>query len=85
MILKIPLSNNLPEDKIIWIGNKRGFFIVKSAYYVATKLLATGDEGESSNGDPNAWIWRKLWSLCSQIWLQKAFKLLVYVQFVMRG
>lgn len=30
-ILKIPLSHNMPEDKLIWIGNKRGVFIVKSA------------------------------------------------------
>ena len=25
-ILKIPLSHNLPKDKLIWIGNKRGEF-----------------------------------------------------------
>ena len=25
-ILNIPLSYNLPEDKIIWVGNKRGMF-----------------------------------------------------------
>ena len=37
-ILKIPLSQNFPEDKLIWIGNKRGVFIVKSAYFIAAKL-----------------------------------------------
>ena len=31
LILRIPLSHNLPEDKIIWIGNNRGDFTVKSA------------------------------------------------------
>ena len=31
IILKIPLSYNLPNDKLIWIGNKRGEFTVKSA------------------------------------------------------
>ena len=60
MILKIPQSHNLPEDKLIWIGNKRGVFTVRSAYFVATKLLDIRDEGECSSGDPNAWIWRKI-------------------------
>ena len=63
MILKIPVNYNLPEDKFIWMGNKRGVFTVKSAYFVANKLLNTRDEGECSSGDPNAWIWRKIWSL----------------------
>ena len=38
-ILNIPLSYNLPEDKIICIGNKRGEFTMKSAYYIALKVL----------------------------------------------
>jgi len=37
-ILNIPLSYSLPEDSIMWMGNKRGVFIVKSAYYVALPL-----------------------------------------------
>jgi len=56
MILKIPLSYNLPEDKLIWVGNKKGEFTVKSAYFVTNKLLDTRDEGECSSGDPNARI-----------------------------
>ena len=28
-ILNIPLSHNLPEDKIIWVGNKKGIFFCK--------------------------------------------------------
>ncbi|KAL0001183.1 hypothetical protein SO802_014964 [Lithocarpus litseifolius] len=63
MILKIPLSHNLPKDKLIWIGNRKGVFTVKSAYFVPTKLLDKRDEGECSSGDPNAQIWRKIWSL----------------------
>ena len=62
-ILKIPLCYNLPEDKLIWIGNKRGDFTVKSAYFVAIKILDSRVEGECSSGDPNAQIWRKIWSL----------------------
>ena len=30
VILNIPLSYTLPEDKIIWVCNKRGIFSIKS-------------------------------------------------------
>ncbi|XP_023886638.1 uncharacterized protein LOC111998774 [Quercus suber] len=62
-ILKIPLSQNLPEETLIWIGNKRGVFTVKSAYFIAAKLQAGKDMGESSSGDLNALIWKNLWKL----------------------
>ena len=62
-ILKIPLCYNLPEDKLIWMGNKKGDFKVKSAYFVAAKILDTRVDGECSFGNPNARIWRKIWSL----------------------
>ena len=32
-LLNILLSYNLLEDKIIWVGNKRGIFSIKSAYF----------------------------------------------------
>ena len=41
LILKIPLSYNLPEDNLIWMGNKRVAFTVKSAYFVVVKILDT--------------------------------------------
>ena len=63
VILKIPLCHNLPEDKLIWMGNKRGDFTVKSAYFIASRILDTMEEGECSFGDPNARIWKKVWSL----------------------
>ena len=50
-ILNIPLCHSLPEDQIIWVGNRRGEFSVKSAYYIAYGLLNTLDEGECSIGD----------------------------------
>ena len=62
-ILNIPLSYNLPEDKIIWIGNKRGEFTVKSAYYIAFKVVDFVEVAECSNGDPRTPFWRKLWHL----------------------
>ena len=63
LILKIPLSYTLPEDKLIWMGNKRGAFTVRSAYFVAVKILDTRVNGECSSGDPNSLIWRKIWSM----------------------
>ena len=48
-ILKIPLSHSLPEDSLIWLGNKKGSFTVKSAYYVAKEFVESGATGESSS------------------------------------
>ena len=62
-ILKIPLSHNLPEDKLIWIGNKKGEFSVKSAYHIAHNMIESAVEGECSARDPNRLLWRKLWHL----------------------
>ena len=52
-IRKISLSHNLLEDKIIWIGNKKGEFTVKSAYHIAYNLIEAKEEGECSLSDPN--------------------------------
>ena len=62
-ILNIPLSYNLPEDKLIWIGNKKWEFIVKSAYYIALSLVEAEDCGECSSGDSRTPLWRKMWHL----------------------
>ena len=62
-ILKIPLSHNLPEDSLIWLGNKKGSFMVKSVYYVAKKLVETGAAGESSSNHQAAPFWKKIWLL----------------------
>ena len=62
-ILKIPLSYNLPEDKLIWIVNRKGEFSVKSAYHVAHSMLDAFERGESSSGDPYRQLWRNLWHL----------------------
>ena len=62
-ILNIPLSYSLPEDKIIWVGNKRGEFSVKSAYYVALTVINSSDCRESSYGDPRTPLWKRIWQL----------------------
>ena len=48
-ILLIPLSYNLLKDSLIWIGNKHGTFIVKSAYHIALSMVIPLDEGECSS------------------------------------
>ena len=62
-ILNIPLSYNLPKDKIIWVGNKCGMFSVKSAYYVALPLVEKSELGECSNEDYRTPLWKKMWQL----------------------
>ena len=62
-ILSILLSHNLPEDKIIWMGNKRGIFSVKSAYYVALPLLEKSELGECSSVDYRTLLWKKMWQV----------------------
>lgn len=65
-ILNMPLSYNLPEDKLIWTGNRRGDFTVKSAYYIACSLVEAEETGESSSGYPRTPpppIWKKIWHL----------------------
>ena len=61
--MNIPLNHSLPEDQIIWVGNKKGEFNVKSAYYIAIRVLETMEEGESSSGDARSPLWKKLWHL----------------------
>ena len=62
-ILNIPISYNLLEDKIIWAGNMKGVFTVKSAYYVALNMVDSSEEGESFCGDPRERLWKKVWHL----------------------
>nr|XP_023892943.1 uncharacterized protein LOC112004933 [Quercus suber] len=90
-ILKIPLSQNFPEDSLIWIGNKRGVFTIKSAYHIAANLLDDSDFGECSSGDPNAYLWKSLWKLKLPgkikifSWIACVDGLPVYVRMVERG
>ena len=62
-ILQIPLSYSLLDDKMVWVGNKRGVFSVKSAYYVTIPLVDKIERGESSNGDYKTPLWKKMWQL----------------------
>ena len=50
-ILSIPLSYNLPKDKLIWVGNRRGDFTIKNAYYITLNVVDSFEEWESSSED----------------------------------
>ena len=63
IILNIPLSYSLPEDSIMWMGNKCGVFTVKSAYYVALPLVEKSKVGECSTIDCRTRLWKKMWQL----------------------
>ena len=61
LILKIPLNYNLLEDSLIWVGNKREVFIVKSAYHIALSLVNSNEEGECSSLDSRIRLWKRIW------------------------
>ena len=63
MILNIPLNYNLLEDKIIWVGNKKREFTVKSAYYIALAMLNSPGDGECSPDDLRTPLRKKMWHL----------------------
>ena len=62
-ILNIPLSYNLPKDSIMWIGNKRGVFSIRSAYYVALQVVEKSEASECSSEDCRTRLWKKVWQL----------------------
>jgi hypothetical protein len=62
VILNIPLSPNLPQDRLIWKDTKDGKFTVRSAYHLGYSLH-DNDRGQSSSGASEQGVWKLLWSL----------------------
>ena len=60
-ILKISLSYNFPEDSLIWISNKRGTLIVKSAYYIASSMVVSNEDWENSSINLRTSLWKRIW------------------------
>ncbi|KAK9983991.1 hypothetical protein SO802_033516 [Lithocarpus litseifolius] len=60
-ILSILLSYNLPNDSLIWTGNKHGTFTIKSAYHIALSMVIPLGEGECSSSSSNSLIWKRIW------------------------
>ena len=62
-ILSIPIPHYPQEDQLIWVGNKKGIFTVKSAYFLAREIIEKHERGESLVGDICAPLWKKMWHL----------------------
>ena len=62
-ILKILISFRLPDDQLVWIGNKRGSFTVKSAYYIAMRMVDDQEFGECSAVHSQTSFWKVIWHL----------------------
>ena len=63
LIKSIPLSIQLPEDKLGWAANSNGLFSVRSAYRLAMDLLRLVNHGTNSDSSRNHKFWRLLWCL----------------------
>ena len=68
-ILGIPLSLRRPQDKLVWIHNKKGAYDVKSGYKVAFSLfqvsmgvVSTSQSSGASCGSGRTPIWKRIWS-----------------------
>ena len=44
-ILSIPIPHYAQEDQLIWVGNKKGIFMVKIAYFLARKVVEKPEFG----------------------------------------
>ena len=63
VITKIPLNRRNVSDSIIWLHNKNGMFLVKSAYKVARRMRGEGSRVESSGGCVGKLVCPVLWKL----------------------
>ena len=58
LIKSIPISLQLPEDKLIWALTSNGVFSVRSAYRLAMDQARTERNGSSSNNSKIRKFWR---------------------------
>ena len=61
-ILCIHLNRYLMLDKLTWKLEKKGFFLVKSAYWIARDIVLDNIAASSSLGDPYNLLWKALWN-----------------------
>ncbi|XP_062028850.1 uncharacterized protein LOC133744829 [Rosa rugosa] len=57
----IPLSRNVRSDRITWKLERKGFYSVKSAYWVARDIVLDNLRVSTSVGDPFDLLWKALW------------------------
>ena len=63
VIKGLPLSFQLPSDKLIWAASSNGLFSVRSAYSLAVQLTKPEAVGTSSDSSHRRHFWRRIWSL----------------------
>ena len=61
LIKSIPLSANLPEDKLFWAVTNNGIFIVGSAYKLVVFMFKSKCHGTTFDGSLLRRFWKKVW------------------------
>lgn len=51
LIISLPISQRLPEDRVIWHFDKKGLFSIKSAYHVALNMIMARSHHASPSGE----------------------------------
>ena len=62
-ILCIPLSYQLPCDRMVWAFTPKGNFTVRSAYRLALDMVNSAANGEASDNHQQSLFWKILWHL----------------------
>ena len=62
-ILGIPVSTTSTSDRLVWVENKCGKFIVKSAYTLALEGQKKSDMADCSNDTARRKLWKAIWKL----------------------
>jgi hypothetical protein len=62
MICGMAICPRTQQDRVVWVGNKSGLFIVRSAYHIA-KELENREVGSYSSGDKLTILWNKIWKI----------------------
>lgn len=63
IILGLPLSNSLPDDKLIWNPSSNGIFSIRSAYKLTMEVRDQPRDGSCSNDSDIKCFWRRIWRL----------------------
>lgn len=58
----IPLSRRNMVDWLSWSLEKRGFYTVKTAYWIARAKIMNSVLTSTSSGDPYKDLWQKIWA-----------------------
>jgi hypothetical protein len=62
LIKQIPLIKEQVEDQLMWPHSKNGIYSVKTGYNILKHWKDT-EEPNSTHGNPNNTLWKKLWML----------------------